>query len=160
MQSYIAIISKEPGSAWGVHFPDLPGCTSAGATMGEALENAGKALRLWAEDETELPKASTLDILRKRPDVREDLVAGGMAIVVPLIVAERKQRYNVMLDPSLVEGIDLAAKAAGVSRSDFIAYAATRSLEDKAGAVTLRRGRARAQRDGRGARAGKTAKRA
>jgi predicted RNase H-like HicB family nuclease len=159
MQSYIAIISKEPGSAWGVHFPDLPGCTSAGATMGEALENAGKALRLWAEDETELPKASTLDSLRKRADVREDL-ACGMAIVVPLIVAERKQRYNVMLDPSLVEGIDLAAKAAGVSRSDFIAYAATRSLEEKAGAVTLRRGRARAQRDGRGASAGKTAKRA
>jgi predicted RNase H-like HicB family nuclease len=159
MQSYIAIISKEPGSAWGVHFPDLPGCTSAGATMGEALENAGKALRLWAEAETELPKASTLDSLRKRADVREDL-ACGMVVVVPLIVAERKQRYNVMLDPSLVQGIDLAAKAAGVSRSDFIAYAATRSLEEKAGAVTLRRGRARAQRDGRGASAGKTAKRA
>jgi predicted RNase H-like HicB family nuclease len=57
MRSYIAIICKEPGSAWGVHFPDLPGCTSAGTTMDEAVENAGKALRLWAEDETELPKA-------------------------------------------------------------------------------------------------------
>ena len=91
MRSYIAIVCKEPGSAWGVHFPDLPGCTSAGATMGEAVENAGKALRLWAEGETELPKASALDSLRKRPDVREGLAAGGMAAYVPLIGAERKQ---------------------------------------------------------------------
>jgi hypothetical protein len=68
----------------GVHFPDLLGCTSAGASMEEAVENADKALRLWAEDETELPKASTLDSLRKRPDVCEDLAAGGMVLCVPL----------------------------------------------------------------------------
>src|SRR5262245_13214875 len=129
MRGYIAIVSKDAGSAWGIHFPDLPGCTSAGSTMEEAVENAGKALRLWAEDEADLPRASALDALRKRPDVREDLASGGMVVYVPLIMAERKQRYNVMLDPSLVEGIDLAAKTAGVSRSDFIAYAATRTLE-------------------------------
>jgi predicted RNase H-like HicB family nuclease len=143
MQGYIAIVSKEPGSIWGVHFPDLPGCTSAGRTMEEAIENAGKALRLWAEDETELPKVSTLDGLRKRADVLEDLASGGMAVFVPLIVASRKQRYNVMLDPSLVEGIDLAAKAAGVSRSDFIAHAASQTLEAKAGAAIVGRARAR-----------------
>ncbi len=141
MHGYIAIICKEPESAWGVHFPDLLGCTSAGNTMDEAIENAGKALRLWAEDEGQLPKASSLDGLRKRSDVREDLASGGMAVYVPLIVADRKQRYNVMLDPSLVEGIDLAARAAGVSRSDFIAHAATQSLEAKAGAVTIKRPR-------------------
>ena len=137
MRSYIAIISKEPGSVWGVHFPDLPGCTSAGDTMEVAVGNAGTALRLWAEDETELPEASTLDDLRRRADVREDLAAGGMAVYVPLILAERKQRYNVMLDPALVQGIDWAARTAGVSRSDFIAHAASRSLEEGAGAVIV-----------------------
>jgi predicted RNase H-like HicB family nuclease len=152
MRSYFAIVCKEPGSAWGVHFPDLRGCTSAGSTMQEAVENAGKALRLWAENEIELPKASTLDSLRKRPDVREDLAAGGMAVYVPLIVAEHKQRYNVMLDPSLVHGIDLAAKAAGVSRSDFIAYAATQSLQDETGAVTIARGGKGARSAGKGSR--------
>ena len=159
MHSYIAIVCREPGSAWGVHFPDLLGCTSAGSSMQEAVANAGKALRLWAEDETELPKASTLDSLRKRPDVRDDLAAGGMAVYVPLIVAERKQRYNVMLDPSLVQGIDLAAKAAGVSRSDFIAYAATRSLADKTGAVTVAHGRTGARRAGKGPRGTKRSNR-
>lgn len=137
MRNYIAIVSKEPGSVWGVHFPDLPGCTSAGNSMDKAVANAGKALRLWAEGETELPLATALDALRKRQDVREDLAAGGMAVLVPLIVAERKQRYNVMLDPSLVEGIDQAARAAGVSRSDYISYAAAQSLEAATGALTL-----------------------
>ena len=55
---------------------------------GRGVENAGKASRLWAEDEPELPIASKLDSLRKRRDVREDLAAGGMAVYVPLIVAE------------------------------------------------------------------------
>jgi predicted RNase H-like HicB family nuclease len=80
MQAYIAILSKEPGSVWGVHFPFLPGCTSAGSSMKEAVANAGMALRLWAEDETDLPKATPLDKLRECPDVREDFASGGIPI--------------------------------------------------------------------------------
>ncbi len=60
-----------------------------------------------------------------------------MAVYVPLIVAERKQRYNVMLDPAPVQGIDRAARTAGVSRSDFFAHAASRSLGDETGAVII-----------------------
>ena len=82
MHSYVAIVCKEPGSVWGVHFPDLPGCTSAGDTMEEAVANAGKALRLWAEDETDLPDARTLDNLCRRSDVHEDLASGGMTVCV------------------------------------------------------------------------------
>ncbi len=84
MHSYIAIISKDPGSVWGVHFPDLPGCTSAGRTMEEAVANAGKALRLWAEDEAEMPVASALDQLRAYPDVRDDLIVGAAVVYVSL----------------------------------------------------------------------------
>jgi predicted RNase H-like HicB family nuclease len=157
MRSYVAIISKEPDSVWGVHFPDLPGCTSAGDTMEEAVENAGKALRLWAEDETDLPNASALDSLRERSDVQEDLASGGMAVYVPLIVAERKQRYNVMLDPALVQGIDRAARTAGVSRSDFIAHAASRSLEDETGAIILAPSRRQASKAAPKARSAKSA---
>ena len=84
-----------------------------------------------------MPVPSTLESLRRQPDVRDDLERGGVAIYVPLIVAGRKARYNVMLDPVLVEGIDRAAKAAGVSRSDFISQAAASSLRDKAGVVVV-----------------------
>jgi predicted RNase H-like HicB family nuclease len=141
MRNYVAIVSKERGSIWGVHFPDLVGCTSAGSTIEEAIANASVALRLWAEDETDLPVPSPLENLRRQPDVRDDLERGGVAIYVPLIVAGRKERYNVMLDPVLVEGIDRAAKAAGVSRSDFISQAAASSLRDKTGAVVVSSGK-------------------
>jgi predicted RNase H-like HicB family nuclease len=137
MRNYVAIVSKERGSIWGVHFPDLIGCTSAGSTVEQAIANASVALRLWAEDETDLPVPSTLEDLRRQPDVREDLERGGVAIYVPLIIAGRKARYNVMLDPVLVEGIDRAAEAAGVSRSDFISQAAASSLGEKTGAVVV-----------------------
>jgi predicted RNase H-like HicB family nuclease len=83
MRSYIAIVSKDADSVWGVHFPDLPGCTSAGNSMEEAVANAAKALRLWAEDEIELPQATPLDKLRERSDVQEDLASGGMAVYFP-----------------------------------------------------------------------------
>ncbi len=126
MKSYIAFLSKDTDSAFGLHFPDLPGCTAAGETEDEAIANAAIALRLWAEDLDELPLPSSMAQLRKRRDVRDDISAGGVAVFVHLITAGRKQRLNIMLEPSVIEAADLAAKAAGVSRSQFI----ERTLED------------------------------
>jgi predicted RNase H-like HicB family nuclease len=41
---YIAFIHKDPDSCYGVSFPDMPGCTSAGDTLDEAVANAVDAL--------------------------------------------------------------------------------------------------------------------
>lgn len=41
---YIAFIHKEPDSVYGVSFPDMPGCVSAGATIDKAVRNAVEAL--------------------------------------------------------------------------------------------------------------------
>jgi len=50
MAHYIAIIEDAgPDHAAGVWFPDLPGCTSAGGDIDEALRNAPEALELYAE---------------------------------------------------------------------------------------------------------------
>ena len=35
---YIAIMHKEPNSAYGVSFPDFPGCVTAGDTLEQARE--------------------------------------------------------------------------------------------------------------------------
>ena len=110
MKSYIAFLSKDTDSAFGLHFPDLPGCTAAGETEDEAIANAAIALRLWAEDLDELPLPSSMAQLRKRRDVRDDISAGGVAVFVHLITAGRKQRLNIMLEPSVIEAADLAAE--------------------------------------------------
>ncbi|MCL2824898.1 MAG: type II toxin-antitoxin system HicB family antitoxin [Polyangiaceae bacterium] len=44
--AYIALIRKEPGSCYGVEFPDFPGCISAGTTPDEAVHSAAQALTL------------------------------------------------------------------------------------------------------------------
>ena len=46
---YVAVIEKEPDSAFGVWFPDVEGCFSAGETVDEAVANAAAALRQHVE---------------------------------------------------------------------------------------------------------------
>ena len=62
MQGYFAVVEKEPASDFGVFFPDLPGCVTAGSDFAEAVAWAHEALTLHVEDMTpeELPPASSL----------------------------------------------------------------------------------------------------
>ena len=46
MRPFIAFIRKQPGSGFGVCFPDLPHCNSSGPTIAEARQNAEHALGL------------------------------------------------------------------------------------------------------------------
>jgi predicted RNase H-like HicB family nuclease len=135
MTRYFAILSKDNDSAFGVHFPDLPGCTSGGDTMDDALGNAAIALRMWAEDVVKLPDASSMEALLRKPDVIEDLRRGSVVLMVPLLTAGRKQRLNIMLEPDIIEAADRAAEIAGVSRSVYIEYALESLLSRSVGAV-------------------------
>lgn len=72
MPHYIGIVHKEPASAFGVHFPDLPGVTSAGDTIVDAIANTAEALAFAAEDWEELtgqpfPQLRSFDDLRHEP---------------------------------------------------------------------------------------------
>jgi predicted RNase H-like HicB family nuclease len=49
MSGYIALIHKDADSDYGVSFPDLPGCVTAGSTLDEALAMAKEALALHIE---------------------------------------------------------------------------------------------------------------
>ncbi|KIU43983.1 MULTISPECIES: type II toxin-antitoxin system HicB family antitoxin [Bradyrhizobium] len=86
MPHYVAIIEDAgPDYAVGVWFPDLPGCTSAGDDIDEALRNAPEALELYAEglksDGQELPPPRTLTELRADPEVADDLKSYMVALV-------------------------------------------------------------------------------
>ena len=45
-RTYTGLIHKDPDSDYGVSFPDLPGCITAGHTVEEAREMAAEALAL------------------------------------------------------------------------------------------------------------------
>lgn len=86
MAHYIAII-EDAGrdNAVGVWFPDLPGYTSAGDDIDEALRNAPDALELYVEALLEggqpLPRARTLSELKANPEVAEDIRANMVALI-------------------------------------------------------------------------------
>ena len=131
---FIALVHKDPDSCYGVSFPDVPGCTSAGDTLDEALSNAVDALsghiRLMEADGEATPIPRTLEAINADPDLVEDM-KGAIISAVPLVRDRGSTtRINVSLDLGLLEAIDGLAKQRSQTRSAFLASAARRELLD------------------------------
>jgi predicted RNase H-like HicB family nuclease len=129
---YIAFIHKEPDSVYGVSFPDLPGCISAGETIDDAVQNAVEALaghvRMLKADGDPVPAPRGFDAIMADPDLVEDR-RDAMTTVVPLVRDRGSTaRINVSFDLGLLEAIDAAAKARKQTRSAFLASAARREI--------------------------------
>jgi predicted RNase H-like HicB family nuclease len=129
MSHYIGIVHKDLSSAYGVHFPDVPGCFSAADDLDDLLPNAMEALSLYAED-AELPAPSPIEKLRSRRDVATELAAGAFLIAVPMIANDaRVVRANITMESGMLKAIDAEAKARGLTRSAFLAQAARQAIE-------------------------------
>ena len=127
---YVALIDKDADSAYGVRFPDLPGCFSAADTVDEIMQNAIEALALYFEDRAAVP-ARGIEAVRE--EVAEDLAAGAVLMPIPHISHRRRSvRVSLSLDKGLLDTLDEAARTRGVTRSAFIAKAATREIRDPA----------------------------
>ena len=131
MTTYFAIVHKDSDSAYGVVFPDVPGCFSAGDSLDEALANAIEALRLHAEalkdDGRNLPVPRTLDEILSDPDARPDV--GQLLIAVPAtLVAGDRAVVDIAADAALLDAIDAAARRSGLTRADFLAEAAREKI--------------------------------
>lgn len=128
MRYYTAIIHHDEGSAFGLSFPDLPGCHAAADSWDDIPAAAAEALDLWFEDQPDVDPAG-LDELRQRDDVRRELAAGGVLMPVPYIPADTAPaRVNVSIERGLLRAIDDVAKARGMTRSSFLASAARREI--------------------------------
>jgi predicted RNase H-like HicB family nuclease len=119
---YPAIVERGR-AGYGVFFPDLPGCVSAGTTVQEAARNAEEALTghllVSAQHGDPIPDPSELDAVERDPEVDE--------VARILVRAERPGRavrINVSLDEGLVAAIDQVAS----NRSGFLAEAARVAL--------------------------------
>lgn len=128
MRYFTALVHQEEGSAYGLTFPDLPGCFAAADDWDGIPAAANEALDLWFEDMSDVAPASP-DALRQRPDVAEAIAAGAVVMSVPYIPADTAQaRVNVSLERGLLRAIDETARQRGMTRSSFLASAARREL--------------------------------
>ena len=129
MKIYHAIVNKEDDSAWGVQFPDLPGCFSAADELDDVLANASEAVSLYLEGEKS-PQPSSIKAIRKL--AADDLAEGAFLLAVPFLSSyNRPQRINISIDQGMLDAIDAAASTRKLTRSAFLAEAARNEIEGR-----------------------------
>jgi predicted RNase H-like HicB family nuclease len=131
MRQYIALIHKDADSEFGVSFPDLPGCVTAGSTLDEARDMAAEALAFHLEgleqDEEAIPEPSSLEAVMADAGNRD-----GVAILVAAPEKAIKAiRINITLPEDVLIAVDRYAEANGYSRSGLLAKAAKLVIKER-----------------------------
>lgn len=123
---YLAVFDHDPDTgAWGVCFPDFPGCVAAADDFSEATAKAAEALAfhvaMMGKDGDAIPEPSTLVAIKAAGEwIEEDSIVSP----IPLLPVPGKERVNVTLDRQLLARIDLVTG----NRSAFLEAAARRML--------------------------------
>jgi len=123
MTYYIGVVHKDADSSYGIAFPDLPGCFSAGEDLAELERNAIEAIDLFleGEDAARFP-ARDMNAIREGLEA-EDRAA--MLMAIPYVRSGgRTVRVNFTVDAATLAAIDAAAKRRNLSRSAFLVSAA------------------------------------
>ena len=125
----VAFIHRE-GEAWGISFPDFPGCISAGNSAGEVLREGRAALEFhiegMVEDGETLPLVRSVDQLRA--DAEVDFDSADIISLVGVDLPGKAVRVQITLEASLLARLDRAADKAGSTRSGFIAETVKKRL--------------------------------
>ena len=127
MTHYIGIVHKDEDSAYGIAFPDLPGCLSAGEDLADLERNAIEAIELFleGEDASAYP-ARDMTAIRDALDADD---RDAMLMAVPYLRSGgRTVRVNFTVDAATLAAIDAAAKRRKLSRSAFLVSAAHREI--------------------------------
>lgn len=119
-------IAIEPGNAttaYGVIFPDLPGCFSAGDTLDEAMSNAEEAAALWVDAALDagqpIPSPSSLESIMAQPEFERWTF--GVVTLDPALFDDKAERVNITLPRRVLKRLDAMANAVGETRSGYIA---------------------------------------
>ncbi|MDP3400359.1 MAG: type II toxin-antitoxin system HicB family antitoxin [Brevundimonas sp.] len=127
---YMGVVERGLNGSFGVYFPDLPGCVSAADTFEETVAGGQEALELhldgMREDGLTIPEPSPVtafdpddypgsDVFRIVMFPVESETAGGDP--TPAV------RINITMNLRLLNRVDAAAQANGLTRSGLLALA-------------------------------------
>ena len=123
MRYPIAIEPRTDRSEYGVVIPDLPGCFSAGDTLEEAIAGAEEAGLAWIDEALDagktVPQPSSLEAIRDKPEYSGWILS--LVTIDPSALDGTVERVNVTLPRRVLRRLDDDARAAGETRSGYIA---------------------------------------
>lgn len=124
MSNYIALIRKDGVSDYSVDFPDFPGCVTAGVNLDDAKDMSKEVLELHVEGMLEegigMPNPSSLDMVMADTHNKK-----AVAFLVEVKARREKAvRVNVTFPESVLNRIDVKAKAKSLTRSAYLQEAA------------------------------------
>jgi predicted RNase H-like HicB family nuclease len=133
MKYYLGVVEKDADSAFGMWFPDMPGCFPAADDFEDLPRVAAEVLRMHVEamesNGRDVPAPRAIAEVMADREVRRSLKEGATTMLVPLLADPgRTVRVNVTVDRGLLEQIDEAAEARGLTRSAFLAQAAREKI--------------------------------
>ena len=124
---YPIILHTDDNKQFGVTIPDLPGCFSQGNSVENAVENAQEAILFHAEGlvsgKQMVPLPSEIDFSDFLGDTGTVLLAYA-DVDIESILGPAK-RINITIKSANLQVIDIRAKARGMNRSEYLAYAGT-----------------------------------
>lgn len=126
---YPVYVHKDENSAYGVIFPDFPGCFSAADELADLPRMAQEAVELHFEGEDmEIPPPSAIEALQQQADYQ-----AGFWLLVDLDLDKIQApavHLDVRLPSPLVDRIDRYAALHHMSRDGFLSAAAERALNE------------------------------
>ena len=130
---YLGVVEKDADSAFGMCFPDMPGCFPAADDFDDLPRIAAETLRQHVEalesNGRPVPAPRVMTEVMADKEVRRAIRSGATTILVPLLADPgRTVRVNVTVERGLLEQIDEAAETRGLTRSGFLAQAAREKI--------------------------------
>lgn len=127
----VALIGRD-GDAYGMSFPDLPGCVSAAGSLDDLLHEGKEALDLHVEgmlsDGEVLPEFRSLEALKADPALTEDFAEAELVTLLPVDIPGRSVKVTITMEEHLLARLNKVAERQGYTRSGFIADAVRRKL--------------------------------
>ncbi|HZZ32654.1 MAG TPA: type II toxin-antitoxin system HicB family antitoxin [Phenylobacterium sp.] len=124
---FVALLRGAQPGGYTATFPDLPDCSARGVDVATLVVEARRAaqhhLQALADAGEAWPKATPIEQVA--------VEAGVIAVLIDVAVDDPPIRVNVSLGERLVQRLDAAAEARGMTRSGFIAQSVRMSLGEQ-----------------------------
>jgi predicted RNase H-like HicB family nuclease len=125
---YPIILHTDDGKQFGVTVPDLPGCFSSGDSVDDAIDKARAAILFHAEGliSSRQPVPMPSEIVDM-----SDIHGGDSTALLAYADVDTEsimgpaRRINITIKQANLQVIDIRAKARGMNRSEYLAYAGT-----------------------------------